>query len=50
VTDILSNRNRTAGAIKNVKGVIGKKGKKVVSVPAVIVEEFVEEMELEGEK
>jgi len=46
VTEILNTRSRSAGAVKNVKAIIKKKGKKIVSVPAPIIEE----MELKGEK
>jgi len=46
VTEILNTRSRGAGAVENVKAIIGEKGEKIVSVPAPIIEE----MELEGEE
>jgi len=46
VTEILNTRSRGAGAVENVKAIIEKKGKKIVSVPAPIVEK----MDLEGEE
>jgi len=46
VTEILNNKSKGTGAVEIVKAVIEKKGKKIVSVPAPIIEE----MELEGEE
>jgi len=44
VTEILKTRSR--GAVENVMNILEKKGKKIVCVPAPIIEE----MELEGEE
>jgi len=46
VTEILNTRSRGAGAVENVKAIIEKKVKKIVTVPAPIIEE----MELKGEE
>jgi len=40
VSDILSAKTRGAGAVENEKNITMKKGKKVISVPAPIVEEM----------
>jgi len=44
VTENLSVKSKSSGAVENVKTIIEKKGKKTVSLPAPIIEE----MELEG--
>jgi len=46
VTEILSAKSKGSGAVKNVKTIVEKKGKKIVRVPDPIIEE----MELEGEE
>jgi len=46
VTEILSAKSKGSGAVENVKTIVEKKGKKIVSVPAPIKKK----MELEGEE
>jgi len=46
VTEILNHKNKGTGAGENVKAVVEKKGKKIISIPAPIIEE----MDLEGEE